>query len=117
MTFTRCRNKNVCSNMVLKRQGGRVSLFNYNPSIAGGKLACLRYPNAHRRGSYLLGKTHDAMPAVAKINGEHKSGHAGVHHSVHHGMAAPMATAKHERLASRKRILDSIAEHMSKKRR
>lgn len=47
------------SAMYTIRHGGRVTLANYNPKIAGGAIQVQRFSNAHRRGLYLDHNKHD----------------------------------------------------------
>lgn len=54
------------SSLVTHRTGGRVTLFNYNPSIAGGKIHILRHRLAHYKGRYLRHHEHEHIVRQAE---------------------------------------------------
>lgn len=97
------------SAMFNHRMGGRVSLFNYNPSIAGGKIGVKRYHSAHYKGRVLRANRQKGMTAIQGAEG---SGLATPGHHVGGVMAAPPMTSTHADKASRKRVFDAIAEHL-----
>jgi hypothetical protein len=57
------------SAMVTKRLGGRVTLFNFNPSIAGGRIGVLRQHACHYRGQVLRTKEQDKMIGTTGTGG------------------------------------------------
>lgn len=93
-----------------KRMGGRVSLFNYNPSIAGGKIGVRRFKNAHRMGKILPGNIQKVM---TNIQGAEGSGLAAPGMHVGGIMGAVPPTSLHHKASEKKRIFDSISEHLS----
>lgn len=88
------------------RKGGRVTLFNYNPSIAGGKIAVKRFHRAHHLGMPLRNWKEKHMASIVGAQGQ--------------GLVAP---GSHARTGmgmpgvkdSRKRILEEMQQHFSKR--
>lgn len=92
------------------RMGGRVTLFNYNPSIAGGKIGVKRFHNAHHKGRILRANKQKGMTAIQGAEG---SGLASAGKLSPGGvMAASPVSSTHADKASRKRVFDAIAEHL-----
>ena len=56
--------RNCASAMFTKRMGGRVTLFNYNPSIAGGKIGVKRFHKTHRMGPVLRRNKQEAKTMI-----------------------------------------------------
>ncbi len=96
--------------MHLIRKGGRVTLFNYNPSIAGGKIAIKRFGRAHRLGRPLRNFQEKHLMSMIGAQGQ--------------GLTAPGVHAKglgdshgKSMKEGRKRILEQIGAQMSKRMR
>lgn len=87
------------------RSGGRVSLFNYNPSIAGGKIAVKRFGRAHYMGVPMRNWQEKHLASMIGAQGQ--------------GLMAPGSHAASMRGGavkdSRKRILDGLSAQFSKK--
>jgi len=105
------RRSHAAGTMFQMRQGGRVSLFNYNPSIAGGKVQVKRFGNkVHWRGCIQRGNTEKGKTIMIGAEG------AGIMNPGHHvgsmmGVAPPGST--HGANAYRKRVVDVIGKHLS----
>lgn len=69
MPVHRAHHRKNVSSMWAHRTGGKVSLFNYNPSIAGGAIAVKRFRSAHHLGRYMHRKSGGtAIPAALQPN-------------------------------------------------
>jgi hypothetical protein len=91
--------------------GGRVSLFNYNPSIAGGKIAIKRYARTHPMGRILRGNHQKNM--VVLQGAEQGSGLAPPGHHIGGLMGAAPKSSMHASKDAKKRVLDCISEHLA----
>lgn len=85
------------------RRGGKVSLFNYNPSIAGGSISIHRHHKGHRMGHLMSRRPKHAVPlaAVPELMPNVSS----------HAAAFMHGETKNE---NRKRLRESIAHHLDK---
>lgn len=87
------------------RCGGRVSLFNYNPSIAGGKIAVKRFGRAHYMGVPMRNFQEKHLASMIGAQGQ--------------GMMAPGSHASSVRGGTlkegRKRILEGLSAQFAKK--
>lgn len=103
------------SGMFAQRMGGRVTLFNYNPKIAGGSLNVTRFNTAHRRGQYLRHKEHEhVVNTVSAGAGLTNPGHAAKGGGANYqGLGATGRTAMHPFNAERKRLHEVIASKMN----
>lgn len=104
------RRRNVRSNvgkMHAMRTGGRVSLFNYNPSIAGGKIAIKRFGRAHHLGMPMRNWQEKHMASMVGA----ASGGGGLMAPGSHAHASKGGSLKE----GRKRILDGLAAQFAKK--
>jgi hypothetical protein len=97
------------SAMFNHRMGGRVTLFNYNPSIAGGKIGVKRFHTAHHKGRILRANRQKGMTAIQGAEGSGLACGQGVTGGV---MAASPVSSTHGDRASKKRVFDAIAEHL-----
>lgn len=91
-------------------KGGRVSLFNYNPSIAGGKIAVKRFGRAHYLGRPLRNWQERHLTSMIGAQGQGLTA-PGVHGK---GLGDSYGKTIKE---GRKRILDQIEAVMSKRMR
>lgn len=87
------------------RMGGRVSLFNYNPSIAGGAISVKRYTNAHRLGKVLR---KDAQRTMTNIIGAEGAGIKNPGHHVGAMMGVAPASSNHHSNEHRKRVREAM---------
>ena len=87
------------------RMGGRVTLFNYNPSIAGGAISVKRHHTAHRLGKVLR---KDAQRAMTNIIGAEGAGLKNPGHHVGALMGVAPASSNHHHNEHRKRVRDAI---------
>lgn len=94
--------------MHLIRKGGRVTLFNYNPSIAGGKIAIKRFGRAHHLGRPMRNFAEKHMMSMIGAQGQ--------------GLTTPGVMGKslgdsHTKSIKdgRKRILEQIGAQMNKR--
>lgn len=123
MSLHRRLRKGPMSSMMIQRKGGRVNLFNYNPSIAGGRIGVQRYKTSHRRGQYLRHKEHEALVSAPSGGGLTNPGHVVHGHGAgpgnYMGIGATGRTAMHPINAKRKQIQEVIAQklHANKKAR
>lgn len=87
------------------RSGGRVSLFNYNPSIAGGAIQVKRFGRAHHMGQPLRNYQEKHMASMIGAQGQ------GLMAPGSHAHAAKGGTVKD----GRKRILEGLSAQFAKK--
>ncbi len=110
MPIHRRGNRMPVGKMHSMRTGGRVSLFNYNPSIAGGKIAVKRFHRSHYLGVPMRNWRQQHMgQMVAASDGK------GLH-APGSGARSGMGVADMVK-AGRKRILGAIGEQFSKRAR
>jgi hypothetical protein len=103
------------SSVVTHRTGGRVNLFNYNPSIAGGKLAIHRDKGAHYRGRFRGNDASSTMPATTSGGGLQTPGHSGGRGVENYqGLGATGRTAMHPAMAQKKRLYEVISNNLTK---
>lgn len=108
------RNQRGPSNAMFNhRMGGRVTLFNFNPSIAGGKIGVKRFHHAHHMGRIIRGNGQKAMTNIqgAEGTGLMNPGMSATHRAGMMGVAPP--TSMHADKEGRKRVFESIAKHLS----
>lgn len=101
MGLHRKMGRNPSNSMHARRTGGRVSLFNYNPSIAGGKIAIKRFKRGHRMGHLTSHHRKVSLAAIPELM-PNVSSHA----------ANFMKSGG--KVDERKRVRSAIAEHMDK---
>ena len=92
------------------RFGGRVTLFNYNPSIAGGAIAVKRYHDAHRLGRVMRKHAEKAMVPMIGAEG------AGMKNPGHHiggMMGLPPSSSTHHKHERQKRVREAIEKQFS----
>lgn len=82
------------------RRGGKVSLFNYNPSIAGGMISNNRHHSKHRMGGMVSRRAKITSP-IPELQ-PNVSSHAA---AFMHG---------ENKADNRKRLRESIAHHLDK---
>lgn len=82
-----------------------MSLFNYNPSIAGGKIAVKRFSRAHHLGRPLRNYQEKHMASMIGAQGQ------GLMAPGSHAHASKGGTVKE----GRKRILEGLASQFAKK--
>lgn len=87
------------------RMGGRVSLFNYNPSIAGGVIAVKRYGRVHPLGQVLR---KDAQRTMTNIIGAEGAGLKNPGHHVGAMMGVAPASSNHHSNEHRKRVREAM---------
>lgn len=114
MPIRRKSNRANVSKMHSLRTGGRVSLFNYNPSIAGGKIAIKRFGRAHHMGRPLR---HNAQKHMVSIVGAEGQGLVAPGSHARSGMGAEAPSAIHSLKEGRKRVLDAIHDQFAKRAR
>lgn len=90
------------------RKGGRVSLFNYNPSIAGGKIAIKRFGRAHHLGRPMRNFQERHMMSMIGAQGQ------GLTTPGVMGKSLGDSNAKSIK-EGRKRILEQIGAQMNKR--
>lgn len=110
MPVFRKHSRGSTSAMFTKRMGGRVSLFNYNPSIAGGKIGVKRFQNAHHMGRILR---KDAQRNMTSIQGAEGSGLATPGSHIGGMMGATPPSSTHGSDSDRKRIFSAISNHLA----
>jgi hypothetical protein len=93
------------------RTGGKVSLFNYNPSIAGGKIMTKRFSRRHRLG--MIGRGWQEKQ-LAQFTGAQGQGLTAPGSHARMGMGTAPAHAQKE---GRKRILDAMNAQFAKRAR
>jgi len=94
------------------RTGGAVSLFNYNPSIAGGKIMTKRYARRHRMGT--VGRGCWPEKQLAQWTSAQGQGLTAPGSHARMGMGVAPASAQKE---GRKRILDQLGAQFAKRSR
>lgn len=94
------------------RTGGAVSLFNYNPSIAGGKIMTKRYGRRHRMG--VIGRGAWQEKQLAQFTGAQGQGLTAPGSHARVGMGTAPAQAQKD---GRKRILDQLGAQFAKRAR
>ena len=94
------------------RKGGRVTLFNYNPSIAGGKIAVKRFGRAHRLGGVMKNWAGKHMASMIGAQGQ------GLMPPGHHAATRGGALSHGENMREgRKRILAGLGAQFNKRLR
>lgn len=108
-------NHTPMSRASVHRTGGSVSLFNYNPSIAGGVVALHRYPDLHWQGRYLRHKAHeqqvtstDGLGLTTPGQTSHGRGLTGNYQ----GLGATGRTSLHSATDDKKRLHEMIGKMM-----
>lgn len=93
-------------NMLSQRStGGGVSLFNYNPSIAGGKISVLRAGcGAHYRGVYTSKHKRSSRSKLPEEVAKER-----IKTIVSHSNTAPTPSLK--AADNKKKLIDSFAKH------
>lgn len=113
--------RGATSSMFTRRTGGRVTLFNYNPSVAGGRVGLGRYKSAHHKGRFMRHKEHERTVATVGTGGGLTSpGTAGrgvdpgfnINRGNYAGLGATGRTAMHPVNETRKRIHDLLASKL-----
>lgn len=108
------RRSHAAGSMFNMRQGGGVSLYNYNPSIAGGKVGVKRFGSkVHWRGHILRGNTERGKAVVLGAEANGTAGIMGPGHNVSGLMGVAPPGASHGAAAHRKRVLEGIAKHLN----
>lgn len=107
MPIRRKSDRRNVGKMHLIRSGGRVSLFNYNPSIAGGKIAVKRFGRAHHLGRPLRNYQEKHFASMVGAQGQGLVA-PGSHARVGMGATASMKEG-------RKRILDALSTQFAKR--
>lgn len=88
------------------RKGGKVSLFNYNPSIAGGAIGLRRFDKQHHLGVPCRNWQQKHMAAMVGA----AEGGGGLHAP---GSGARMGMGG--KVGDRKRVLDMVKEQLNKR--
>lgn len=113
MGFHRRNTRGPMSRMVTQRTGGRVTLFNYNPSIAGGTIAVNRYKTAHYRGRFMRHKEHEHTVASTGTGGGLGVGVSGRGaEGNYQGVGATGRTAMHSMSENKRKLHELIANKM-----
>jgi hypothetical protein len=97
------------------RSGGAVTLFNYNPSIAGGIIALHRFPHLHHQGRYLRHKAHEQLTTSTAGTGLLTPGHTSHGSGIggnYQGLGATGRTAMHPITEDKKRLHEMIGKMM-----
>lgn len=108
MPITRRHARRPVSKMHRLRTGGAVSLFNYNPSIAGGKIAIKRFGRRHRMGHVGRGAWQEKH--LAQMVGAQAQG-AGLYAPGNHARVGMGESVKD----GRKRILEAMSNQFAKR--
>lgn len=110
------RRKNVHSHLANRmhglRHGGRVTLFNYNPSVAGGKIAVKRFHKSHHLGPVMRGGDAWQKKHMATIVGAQGAGLVAPGSHMRSGMGVGGMPGVKD---SRKRILEEMNHHFQKR--
>jgi hypothetical protein len=93
------------------RFGGRVTLFNYNPSIAGGAISVKRYHNAHRLGKMMRQHAEKAMVPMIGAEGAGMKAHKADH--IGGMMGLPPSSSTHHKRERQKRVREAIEKQFS----
>lgn len=112
MAVLRRHRRSPVGGMYKMRTGGAVTLFNYNPSIAGGKIMTKRYARRHRMGTIGRGTWQEKQ--LAQFTGAQGQGLTAPGSHARSGMGTAPAAAQKE---GRKRILDQLSAQFAKRAR
>jgi len=92
-----------------------VSLFNYNPSIAGGKIGVKRFTKCFPKGQIMRRNAQAAKTAV--IGAETGTGLTNPGHHIGGLMGAAPQSSKHGDNAAKKRVFEAISQHLGGSKR
>lgn len=112
MALLRRHKRSPVGHMHRFRTGGKVSLFNYNPSIAGGKIMTKRYGRRHRMGTIGRGAWQEKQ--LAQFTGAQGQGLTAPGSHARVGMGAAPAHVQKE---GRKRVLEAMNAQFAKRAR
>lgn len=101
----RAHHRHMGNSMSTRCSGGAVSLFNYNPSIAGGKVGMLR----HGCGPHFRGVFHSRVNRVNRGRLPAEQAKEEIRTIVSHSNTAPTPSLK--AADNRKKLMASFADH------